>query len=100
MTLVYSYLRDNTLAEAPKRALGAFLPDPCPCGLAALATQPFHPEAIDICAAVITQGEIILLVTQFCEAPVASLDGTLHRQLHALEQSPAYFCRATSLSLN
>ena len=26
-------------AEAPKRALGAFLPDPCPCELAALATQ-------------------------------------------------------------
>jgi hypothetical protein len=27
-------------------------------------------------------------------APVASLDGTLHRQLHALEQSPAYCCRS------
>jgi hypothetical protein len=38
-------LKVGTLAEAPKRALGAFLPDPCPCGLAALATQPFHPEA-------------------------------------------------------
>jgi len=42
-------------------------------------------------------------------APLASLDGTLHRHLHALEQSPAYLsalpikmaqARATSLSLN
>jgi len=35
----------GTLAEAPKRALWASLLDPCHCGLAALATQPFHPEA-------------------------------------------------------
>jgi len=53
----------GTLAEAPKRALGGVLADPCPCELAPLATKPFHPEAIDICAAVITQGKIILLVT-------------------------------------
>lgn len=32
-------------AEAPKRALGAFLPDPCPCRPGPFATQPFHPEA-------------------------------------------------------
>src|SRR6202011_3661376 len=45
IALKSSALKVGTLAEAPKHALGAFLPDPCPCGLAALATQPFHPEA-------------------------------------------------------
>jgi hypothetical protein len=80
-------------AEAPKRALGAFLPDPCPCELAALATQPFHPEANRyMCRSYHTGRGHPACDAVLRHAPVASLDGTLHRHLHALEQSPAYLC--------
>jgi hypothetical protein len=86
--------RWGTPAEAPKRALGAFLPDPCPAGWRHWRRNDFVRRQIDICAAVITKGEIILLVTQFCDMPQWHLlDGTLYRHPHALEQSPAYFCR-------
>jgi hypothetical protein len=102
----------GTLGEAPKHALGAFLPDLCPCGLAALATQPFHPEANRyMCRSYHTGRDHPACDAVLRHAPMASLDGTLHRHLHALEQSPAYLCfsadqngrglaRATSPSLN
>jgi hypothetical protein len=80
-------------AEAPKRALGAFLPDPCPCELAASATQPFHPEANRyMCRSYHTGRGHPACDAVLRHAPVASLDGTLHRHLHALERSPAYLC--------
>ena len=56
--------RWGPLAEAPKRALGAFLPDPAPAGWRHWRHNHFIRRQIDICAEVITQGEIILLVTQ------------------------------------
>jgi hypothetical protein len=51
----------GTLAEAPKRA---FLPDPALAGWRHWRHNHFIRRPIDICAAIITQGEIILLVTQ------------------------------------
>ena len=54
----------GNLAEAPKRALGAFLPNPAPAGWRHWRHNHFIRRQIDICAEVITQGEIILLVTQ------------------------------------
>ena len=94
IALKSSALKVGTLAEAPKRALGAFLPHPCPAGWRHWRRNDFIRRQIDICAAVITQGEVILLVTQFCDMPQWHLlDGTLYRHPHALEQSPAYFCR-------
>src|SRR5208282_6635995 len=56
-------------AEAPKRALGAFLPDPAPASWRHWRHNHFIRRQIDICAAVITQGEVLLLVTQFCDMP-------------------------------
>ena len=59
-------LKVGTLAEAPKRA---FLPDPALAGWRHWRHNHFIRRQIDICAAIITQGEIILLVTQFCDMP-------------------------------
>jgi hypothetical protein len=42
---------------------------PCPASWRHWRHNHFIQRQIDICAAVITQGDVILLVTQFCDMP-------------------------------
>jgi hypothetical protein len=94
------------------RPVRGVLARPLPLRAGALATQPSHPQANRyMCRSYHTGRDHPACDAGLRHDPVASLDGTLHRHLHALEQSPAYLyfsadqngrglARAPSLSLN